>query len=277
MDELRKLVQDFLQKNRLSQHFSEHTYRAKQVDLKRLIDFFEGGMPQVESRWEAFCSKLQRNYKPASCARAYSTYRQFFTFLAEDKKKPQFSKLDFPKLKRPERLPGVLSFDEIRVLLSQDSDILDLIEFLYATGARISEACYLKWEQVDFERKCIRLMGKGRKERLIPLSPVLEARLRKRSQESAFIFRSKRDPQKALDPRQFRRRLRQESLKLGFSRNIHPHLFRHSLATHFLDQGADLRFIQELLGHASLSTTQRYLKVSKQKLMEVYDKSHPRA
>lgn len=183
-----------------------------------------------------------------------------------------------------QRLPKTLSYDEIHRILKSQGQVGLLLEFLYATGARISEACALEWKAVDFSQGWIRLYGKGRKERVVPLSEVLKMRLQEekrqretKTTEDRFVFPSPRDPNKALNPRQARRWIRDLNLKDASLSKLHPHLVRHSIATHLLDEGADLRFIQELLGHESLSTTQKYLKVSKQKLLEVYDRSHPRA
>jgi site-specific recombinase XerD len=171
----------------------------------------------------------------------------------------------------------VLSFDEVLSVLQAPGSLGNLLEFLYATGARISEACQLKWTDVDFSRSIIHLYGKGRKERIVPLAGKIEGCLKKMKQEGHYVFASKRDANKPLNPRQVRREITEFCKRAKFHKHVYPHLFRHTVATHLLDEGADLRFIQELLGHASLSTTQKYLSVSKQKLMETFDKAHPRA
>lgn len=184
--------------------------------------------------------------------------------------------LNFPRVKKSTQLPRVLSFDEVLEILGGESAIKDLLEFLYATGARISEACDLKWSQVDIKKGILRLRGKGRKIREIPFAGFLREAFERESKPSAdhYVFTKSGRP---MDPRWVRKQLKELSERLQCKKRLHPHLFRHSIATHLLDQGADLRFIQELLGHASLSTTQKYLSVSKQRLMEVFDKSHPRA
>jgi site-specific recombinase XerD len=226
--------------------------------------------------WQKFCSDQKKTYQARSLKRQYSHYRQFFRFMAKQGFEA-FLKIEIPQVRLGERLPKTLSYDDISTVLKDQSEVGVLLEFLYATGARISEACQLQWKDVDRSQKQIRLLGKGRKQRIVPLSAFLEERLYSRPIKSLFVFPSKRDPEKALDPRQARRWIRQHGLSKDILQSLHPHLFRHSIATHLLDEGADLRFIQELLGHESLSTTQKYLKVSKQKLFEVYDKSHPRS
>lgn len=206
------------------------------------------------------------------------SYRQFFRFLSETRKVRGLQKLDFPKIKKPERLPKVLSYDQVHdILKNEEEPAAVLLEFLYATGARISEACGLTWKEIDFNRKSLRLFGKGRKQRSIPLSEKLESKLKRIQSDSPYVFHAKTDKTKALDPRQARRMIRSFALEKKIFQKLYPHLFRHSIATHLLDEGADLRFIQELLGHRSLSTTQKYLRVSKQRLLQVYDSAHPHA
>lgn len=272
-------MKDYLESVQLQKQFSPNSYKAKVADLKKLDEFFEGKIKDIqEPKWTRFCAKLKSKLKPASFQRCLSSYRCFFEYLIDQKNQNHLEKLSFPISRKPERLPKVLSFDEVHLSLQEKGLTGDLLEFLYATGARISEACQLEWKDIDQKRKVIRLYGKGRKTRETPLAEFLWDRLQQRKQISEkYVFSSIRDPQKPLNPRQARRLLRAYCLKSGAAKHYHPHMFRHSLATHLLDQGADLRFIQELLGHASLSTTQKYLKVSKQKLMEVFDRSHPRA
>lgn len=170
-----------------------------------------------------------------------------------------------------------MSYDEVEEILKAPGMLGDLLEFLYDTGARITEACKLKWRDLDLQSGIVRLKGKGRKQRQVPLTHELAKRLKKRAEESEFVFHAIRDSEKSLNPRVARRWLKAFAQNIRFRKKVYPHLFRHSVATHLLDEGADLRFIQELLGHSSISTTQKYLSVSKQRLMEVFDKAHPRA
>jgi len=231
----------------------------------------------TEQGWQSFCLSLRRKLKPASLARAFSSYRSFFDFAAKHYGQTQLKSLRYPKIRKSHRLPNVLSYDEVEQVLQAPEPLGDLLEFLYATGARISEACQLKWKDIDQSRKLIRLKGKGRKIRVVPLAKLLEQKLFRRKIEGPFVFPGLRDPQKPLDPRSARRLVSKFCKNSGFHKRLYPHLLRHSVATHLLDEGADLRFIQELLGHESLSTTQKYLSVSKQRLLEVFDEFHPRA
>lgn len=267
----------FFRHQALGARFSPHTDRARRVDLKRFLKFFSELSDLTAARWYSFCAQLSTQLKSASVQRALSTYRQFLCFLEEQIER-DFSDLEFPKVRNQRKLPSVLSFDEVLECLEKGrGDLADLLEFLYATGARISEVCQMKWSDLDEGRCTLRLKGKGRKERIVPLSEPLWARLKKRPENGPYVFPSKRNPQKPLSERVARRWLRDFSQKAKLRKNLHPHMFRHSVATHLLDNGADLRFIQEILGHSSLQTTQKYLRVSKQKLLEVFDRSHPRA
>jgi integrase/recombinase XerC len=217
---------------------------------------------------------VQSDLKPASLKRLYSSLRQFFKWREENE--GVAFRWDFPRVRLPKKLPAVLSFDEVLRTLEAPGMLGDLIEFLYATGARISEACQARWKDLDWNQKQIRLLGKGRKMRVLPLHQTLIEKLQKRDKGSEFIFSAVRDGSKPLDPREVRRLMKEWGRQLKSQKHLHPHLYRHTLATHLLDQGADLRFIQELLGHASLSTTQKYLSVSKQRLIEIYSRTHPR-
>lgn len=270
-------ITKYLASLQLKATFSPHSFKAQKSDLKHLQAFFSHPHKEItKDSWQIFCSQMKSKLKASSFQRALSSYRSFFEY-AQKEKLLQIPNLEFPKVLKPKRLPKVLSYDEVHDSLKAEGLVGDLLEFLYATGARISEAVSLEWKDVDKKRKTIRLLGKGRKERIVPLAAFLEERLVKRPQDSRYVFPSLRSNDKALSPRQARRLLRKLSLEKNHIQKLHPHLFRHSVATHLLDEGAHLRFIQELLGHSSLSTTQKYLQVSKQRLMEVYDKTHPRA
>lgn len=274
---LKSYVDQYLGEQKLTERFSAHSFRARQSDLHQLISFFENRFELIEEKWERFCSHLHTRLKKTSLARKYSSYRQFFQYLIEKENKKELQQLLFPKIRLPEQLPKSLSFDQVENILSALTDSSDLAEILYATGLRISEACSLRWKDIDFSSRSLKVITKGRKVRSLPLHETALETLQKRERNGAYVFPSPRDPQNALSPRQARRQLKKLGLQAEGLSGLHPHMFRHSIAVHLLDQGADLRFIQEFLGHESLSTTQKYLRLSKQRLMEVFDRSHPRA
>ncbi len=279
MTSLRDAADSFLESEALVRQFSPHTHRAREVDLKRLSDFYTMDISEFSAKqWAQFCSRIALELKPSSLARAYSTYRGFFEFISTKFSLKHFTQLEFPVTKKRGSLPKTLSYDEVLHSLNAPGQLGELIEFLYATGARISEATELKWNQIDLKQRTIRLYGKGRKQRIVPLSENLYKLFKTKDLTlSDYVFFSHRDPEKPLSPRVARQMLKEFCQTQNFKKHLHPHLFRHSVATHLLDSGADLRFIQELLGHKSLSTTQKYLSVSKQRLAEIFDKAHPRA
>ena len=193
----------------------------------------------------------------------------------------------------PKRLPKALSVDEVERVLAQGKDpsVLDLrdaalLEFLYGTGARISEAVGLDVDELDLESGAVRLLGKGSKERVVPVGSYA------REAVSAYLVRGRPElvrrgrgtPALFLNARGSRLSrqsawtvLRRAAARAGIAKEISPHTLRHSFATHLLDGGADVRVVQELLGHASVTTTQIYTLVTVDKLREVYAASHPRA
>ncbi|MEZ4256131.1 MAG: tyrosine recombinase XerC [Polyangiales bacterium] len=247
----------------------------------------------------AFLASLFDHNQSATIARKVAALRAFYKFLLRRKltTKNPADGLRSPKLIRP--LPGFLTVDDaFRVIEAPGEDAARdpelrlrdqaMLELLYGTGIRVSELAGLTLERIDRAEGTIRVFGKGAKERVVPLGgkakEALEAYLEirphmlartKASPPPEAVFLGRRGT--SLTPRQTQNIVRRYGA-LGAGRgDLHPHSLRHSCATHLLDAGADLRAIQELLGHASLSTTQRYTHVSIDRLMEVYDRAHPLA
>jgi integrase/recombinase XerC len=194
------------------------------------------------------------------------------------------------------KLPVTLSVDDvIRFIESPDTDTAlgrrdrAILELLYATGVRVSELCGLNVDDIDFKNQSIRVRGKGRKERIVPYGgkaqEAMEAYLGVRGQFLSEADEESREPQvmflnyqgTRISTRSVGRLIDKYVRIIADLRNISPHALRHSFATHLLNAGADLRSIQELLGHARLSTTQKYTHVSHERMVEVYDKAHPKA
>lgn len=248
--------------------------------------------------------------EPTTARRKLSSLRSFFKFmLREDMVKGNpFTGLVLPKLTR--RLPQMLSVKEIEKLLNapfvtqieedagtpgrkawtlyaRDRDAA-ILELLYSTGARLSEIANLKEDQIDQLSGVIIVRGKGKKERMCPLgTPALKAMRRALDARDAVwgtLGKSGRPPAIFLNklggrltPRSIERMMKKYLLAAGLNPDLSPHTLRHSFATHLLDAGADLRSVQELLGHANLSTTQIYTHITVERLREVYDKAHPKA
>ncbi len=248
---------------------------------------------------ESFVSQRRTVGAPASVARQLAAIRMLHRFLVEEGLRSDDPTGDLEGVRVPAGLPKPLSEAEVTSLLDAvvGTDPVSLrdramLELLYATGARISEVCGLSIGDVDLDRRTARLYGKGSKERLVPVGRVAIEALRAWQGESG---------RKHLVPARFARRGDAEAVFLNqrggrMSRqlawsvvktygrragideaHLSPHVLRHSCATHLLDHGADLRVVQELLGHASVSTTQVYTKVSTERLMQVYRTAHPRA
>jgi integrase/recombinase XerD len=234
----------------------------------------------------------------SSVARQLAAIRMAHRHLAEERHRPDDPTLDLEGVRVPSGIPKPLTEDEVERLLagaagnsSKERRDLALLELLYATGARISEAVGLSIGDIDFDEQLVRLYGKGSKERIVPYGGAAAAALDRWFAPEGRL---------QLVPRQWRRRddaeavflnlrggrlsrqaawmvVRHYGQRAGIERMPSPHVLRHSCATHLLDHGADLRVVQEMLGHASISTTQVYTRVSQERLWDVYRLAHPRA
>jgi integrase/recombinase XerC len=282
--------------------YSAHTIRNYQSDLAQFARFLTAGnadgtqSPSVDPpRIREYLGHLHRSNRRATIARKLSAIRSFFRFL--EKRNPAggnpAGEVATPKLEKP--IPNYLPVDDVfRMLQRADRETplgirnLAILEMLYSSGFRVSELEALNLESVDFEQRLVRVMGKGRKERIVPIGrralqavrEYLDAsqRLRRKMEllsGGSPLFINQRGGR--LTARSIGRIIKRYALESGLPSDISPHSMRHTFATHMLDGGADLRSVQELLGHASLSTTQKYTHVSLDRLTEVYDKAHPRS
>lgn len=286
---------------------SVHTRAAYVADLTQFAVFLRedrGGkpeepLPEVEivdrTAIRAFLGRLHRRAKPATVARKLASIRSLFRFLGREEIVPSNPGEEIATPKVPRKLPTVLSVDEVFALLETPPDtnaggLRDRawLELLYSTGMRVSELAGLSLEDVDLSERIVRIRGKGKKERIgtvgsravEALGRWLEAREGVRAgfpaADGRALFLNLRDGGR-LSARSMRTLLNRWVLQCGVLRRVSPHSLRHTFATHLLDMGADLRSIQELLGHTMLSTTQRYTHVSAAHLERVYDGAHPRA
>lgn len=286
---------------------SLHTMRAYLSDIRAFAVFLGSEDPRLVSAVEVrkFLASLHGRSKAPTIARKLSSLRCYFSFLVREGERLADPTLGIPMPRTARLLPQPLGVDDCHSLMefvsprsvkatkiekedrarSRDRAILEL---LYGAGLRVAEACALDARDVDLVRGEVRVWGKGGKERVVPLPEAvreaLSAYLAARKapgmlQEPLFVaLRARRgEKPRRLDPRDLRRILVRRAREAGISEGVYPHRLRHSYATHLLDMGADLREIQELLGHASLSTTQKYTAVSTDRLVEAYDRAHPRA
>jgi integrase/recombinase XerC len=286
---------------------SPRTLRAYRSDLFQFREFLiacNGGVevPLADidnNNVSAFLAHMLRSVQKSSLGRKLSTLRSFYRYLGEMewiKSDPTKTAMS-PKTVR--KVPGFLNIDDVVHFLNslKRSAVQPganwrckrnwaLFECMYSTGVRVSELVGMDEQDLEFEEALIRVRGKGDKQRIVPIgAPALEAvrvYLQALNQELGprdlehceALFRNARGGR--LSSRSVSRILEQELRQCGLWQHLSPHGLRHSFATHLLNAGADLRSIQELLGHASLSTTQRYTHVHIDKLMEVYDRAHPR-
>jgi len=281
---------------------SPETQRAYGADLRAFAHFL--GPDRSPGDVDAgdvyrFLARLARACEPVTVARRLASLRSFYRHRAREQPGAADPTLGIPAPRAPRRLPRPVAVDDCQALAEADAPPVParetarlrdraLVELLYGAGLRVGELVALDVRDVDRHRGEVRVWGKGGKERAVPLAgaarDALADWLDHRERPGVFaepLFTSLR-PRKdgalrRLSARDVRRVLARRAHRAGVAGRIHPHRLRHSYATHLLDMGADLREIQELLGHASLSTTQKYTGVSAERLMEVYDHAHPRA
>jgi integrase/recombinase XerC len=303
-------LRDFLDYIRLNRNASTHTVAAYDSDLSQFVQFaaeYTGKGSRLEPKHldleviRGFLGELHRDRQSrATVARKVSAVRTFFRYLRREGlvEKDPSSLVIAPK--REQKVPAHLSVDEMAHLLDTPDTSLPLgrrdraiLELFYASGMRLSELVGLDMEDLDLAGRMVRVMGKGRKERIVPFNPkaagALRAWLKDRQALRANPKCQARNSKLYEDPlfvnarggrltgRSVQRLLARYVTSCSTRFGISPHALRHSFATHLLQAGADLRAIQELLGHVRLSTTQRYTHVNVAQLLEVYRKSHPRA
>ena len=271
---------------------SLHTVRGYRADLADCVAFLErrglGALADADARVvRGYLADLHdRGLARTSIARRLATLRSFFRFLIRRGRARVNPAKEVKTPSLPGRLPVHLPIDQSEALFrlptaDAESDRRDraILEVLYAAGVRVAELSGLEVEDVDLRDGAVRVLGKGRKERMVPLGAkaveALHAYLGPREGGRGPLFLNPRGGR--LTVRSLHRIVRARARAAGLAGRVTPHTLRHTFATHLLDAGADLRLIQELLGHARLTTTQRYTHVSAARLAKVYDAAHPRA
>jgi integrase/recombinase XerC len=278
---------------RSERHASPHTIRAYVSDLRQFLAFAGARDPAAvrPNTVRHWLRALDGATERTSIARKLAAVRGLFRFLVDTGRLATDPTAGIATPKTRRRLPAHLTLDDVdRLLVTPRGDtVLGLrdrafLEVLYSSGLRVSELTGLDWEHVDGDAALVRVLGKGRKERVVPIGrPALRALAAYRAACAAAgqavaggaVFRNARGGR--LTSRSVARLMERHVLASGSATKATPHALRHTFATHLLGAGADLRAIQELLGHASLSTTQRYTHVDLRRLMEAYDRAHPRA
>lgn len=310
------IIHEFLDYLNFEKHFSEHTGKCYHADLEQFCGYLQSGSDnassgggvavQTETQLQqlllavttetvrAYIASLNdKNYSKSTIARKLATMRSFYKFLVKRSYLNANPVTAVRTPKQDKKLPKFLEYEQVKKLLEtppSDSWLgardRAIMETLYSTGVRVSEVVGLNIEDVDFLGEVLHIRGKGKKERLTPIgSSAIQAvqrymEFRNRRAQSNGNFDSKvlfvNKHGKRLSTRSVRRKMDKYLKMAGLDPAISPHTLRHSFATHMLNNGADLRSVQELLGHQSLSTTQVYTHLTTKKLKEVYDNAHPR-
>jgi integrase/recombinase XerC len=302
---LKEAIQEFDRHMAVEKNLSDQTRKSYMSDLRQYRAFLErenisaeevDGIPTDQMLIRSFLASLYREkLRKTSISRKIAALRSFYRYLLREGK-VRFNPAELLQTPRCETyIPVVLSVDEILSVLgvhfSESAEGLRdraMLELFYSAGMRLSELTGLNIADCDFAGGLVKVRGKGRKERILPVgTPAFDAvgdYLKRRGELAAKrpqtgheepLFLSIRGMR--MNPRGVARVVERVVRESGIGRKISPHALRHTFATHLLDAGADLRSIQEMLGHRSLSTTQKYTTVSVSRLMEVYDRAHPRA
>ena len=326
MDEAGTIVEQFLNYLKYERRFSEHTAKCYGADLGQFGDFLQGAASghdgqgshghhdgaatavatSVQTKVDelllsadtnetrAYLAFLnEKGYSRATVARKLATLRSFYKFLVRTNRRSSNPLTAIRTPKQEKKLPRFLEYEEVKRLL--ETPPLDnwlgardraILETLYSTGIRVSELVALNMDDIDFLAVVIHARGKGKKERIAPISSsalqtiqhYIEYRNKRaqsnRNFDSRVLFVNKHG--RRLSTRSVRRKMDKYLKMAGLDPNISPHTLRHSFATHMLNNGADLRSVQELLGHQSLSTTQVYTHLTTKRLKDVYEQAHPR-
>jgi integrase/recombinase XerC len=293
---VRAAAATFLRHLERERNASEHTIRAYGEDLAQLTEHLRrelGREPRPEDAdhlaLRGFLAEMhRRGLSRSSAARKLAGLRAFFRFLCREGRLATNPARLLATPRRDKRIPAVLDEAEVEALLGLPGDGLAavrgraILELLYATGIRCAELVSLDVGEVDLDARMVRVLGKGRKERVVlfgrraqdALRTWLAERARRKPRTDALFLNARGG---RLTDRSVRALVARRVVQTALARRCSPHTLRHTFATHLLTRGADLRAIQELLGHASLSTTQRYTHVDTRHMLEVYRKAHPRA
>ena len=285
-------VQAWLSRLADERHASPHTLSGYRRDLDKLLRFMDAqgiadfAALDTHGMRRFVAAEHRAGLSPKSLQRLLSACRSLFRHLGREGRLDHDPALGVRGPKVHRKLPQVLDVDEATQLIEQGSDgglaLRDraMLELFYSSGLRLSELTGLRWQDLDLEGGEVRVLGKGRKTRIVPVGRHAATALRALGQAEGMppdgpVFRGRAGA--PISPRTVQARLKTLALQQGSAKRIHPHLLRHTFASHMLESSGDLRAVQELLGHADIATTQIYTHLDFQHLSRVYDAAHPRA
>lgn len=296
---MEKTIKEYCDYLKYQKNYSELTIESYQREIMQFVDYLKQedihGFKDVEYQFlRGYLMFLHnQNLNTSTINHKLSTLRSFYRFLQREEYVSDNPFLLIESLKTKQKNPDFLYIDEMEELLDSIDTSTPLgvrnkamLELMYASGLRCSEVVNLKLTQVDFQNQILLIHGKGNKDRYVPfhdyacdwlkdyIDDARKALMNVQHQDHDFVFVNKNGGQ--MTNRGIQNIVERISMNYDASRKIHPHTFRHSFATHLLESGVDLRVVQELLGHANLSTTQVYTHISNKYLKEVYDETHPR-
>ncbi len=295
---MEQFVKEYLTVLKLEQNKSDNTINSYEHDLKKFLMFLQNknikDLNEITSKdiWNFFDEQLSLNLKSSTSARYTSSLKGFFKYLYSQKYIEKNPVKEISSAKSQRKLPVVLSFEEVEKILSAP-DVNDktglrnkaILELFYSSGLRVSELINLKVSDLFFDDGVIRVFGKGSKQRIVPVGksainwvseylikvrPLFEKRMKSKN----IVFLSKRGT--SLSRMAIWKIVNRYTKEAGIQKDVHPHTFRHSFATHLLEGGADLRAVQEMLGHADISTTQIYTHIDREYIKQVHKDFHPR-
>jgi len=285
------VIEDYLEHLQVERRMSAHTLDAYRRDLGALAAWAQAqgnddlSALQSEQLRAFIAAEHRRGLSPKSLQRRLSACRSYFQWLLKHARISANPAAGVRAPKAPRKLPQVLDPDEAARLVEVPTDVplglrdRALLELFYSSGLRLSELCQLRWHDLDLDGGTVTVLGKGSKQRVVPVgsharTALAQWRVQSQGAGDAPVFPGRNGP---ITPRAVQLRLRQLAQRQGLFKRVHPHLLRHSFASHVLESSGDLRGVQELLGHADIATTQIYTHLDFQHLAKVYDAAHPRA
>ncbi len=286
-----KYINDFIKYIKNIRNYSENTVINYELDLKEYLEYLnKKKLTLIDITYKEVKQYLSylydKNYSNSSLSRKISTLRSFYKYLYNESliKKNPYLYVSLPK--KEKKLPRYVNYEDLDLILSipdleTKNGIRDrlILEILYGTGIRVSELCNIEFKDVDLREKTIRIVGKGDKERIVLYgeycSEILDKYLKVRDIKEKKLIQS--NTGNKINASSVQKILKDILKKASLKKNITPHVFRHTFATHLLNEGCDILTVKELLGHSSLDTTQIYTHVSNEKLRKVYLDTHPRS